>query len=96
MYPYYLLETLQLFNFGHDIQTCIVFYDNVTSCVLNNGHVSAVLTGADLGKMLTDLLQNERRRRKLLGVPVACSPGNFFPGFLSQSDNMFASSILLG
>ena len=23
--------------------------------------------GADLGKMLTDLLQNERRRRKLLG-----------------------------
>ena len=34
--------------------------------------------GADLGKMLTDLLQNERRRRKLLGGPGACSPGKFF------------------
>ena len=30
--------------------------------------------GADLGKMLTDLLQNECRRRKLLGVTGACSP----------------------
>ena len=37
----YLLETLQLFNFGHDIQNWIkVFYNNVTSCVLNNGHAS--------------------------------------------------------
>ena len=27
----------------------------------------SMFTGADLGKMLTDLLQNERRRRKLLG-----------------------------
>ena len=37
----YLLETLQLFNFGHDIQNWIkIFYNNVTSCVLNNGHAS--------------------------------------------------------
>ena len=37
----YLLETLQLFNFGHDIQNWIkTFYNNVTSCVLNNGHAS--------------------------------------------------------
>ena len=36
-----LLETLQLFNFGHDIQNWIkVFYNNVASCVLNNGHAS--------------------------------------------------------
>ena len=37
----YLLETLQLFNFGHDIQNWAkMFYNNVTSCVLNNGHAS--------------------------------------------------------
>jgi len=37
----HLLETLQLFNFGHDIQNWIkLFYNNVTSCVLNNGHAS--------------------------------------------------------
>ena len=37
----YLLETLQLFNFGHDIQNWIkIFYNNVTSCILNNGHSS--------------------------------------------------------
>ena len=37
----YLLEALQLFNFGHDIQNWIkLFYNNVTSCVLNNGHAS--------------------------------------------------------
>ena len=37
----FLLETLQLFNFGHDIQNWIkIFYNNVTSCVLNNGHAS--------------------------------------------------------
>jgi len=36
-----LLETLQLFNFGHDIQNWIeIFYNNVTSCVLNKGHAS--------------------------------------------------------
>ena len=34
-------------------------------------------SGADLGKMLTDLLQNECRRRKLLGVTGACSPEIF-------------------
>ena len=37
----YLLETLQLFNFGHDIQNWVkIFYNNVTSCILNNGHSS--------------------------------------------------------
>ena len=37
----YLLQTLQFFNFGHDIQNWIkIFYNNVTSCVLNNGHAS--------------------------------------------------------
>ena len=37
----YLLETLQPFNFGNDIQNWIkIFYNNVTSCVLNNGHAS--------------------------------------------------------
>jgi len=42
----YLLETLHLFNFGTDIQHWIkMFYNNVTSCVLNNnnnnnGHAS--------------------------------------------------------
>ena len=37
----YLLETLRLFNFGLDIQNWIkIFYNNVTSCVLNNVHAS--------------------------------------------------------
>ena len=37
----YLLKTLRLFNFGLDIQNWIkIFYNNVTSCVLNNGHAS--------------------------------------------------------
>ena len=37
----YLLQTLQFFNLGHDIQNWIkIFYNNVTSCVLNNGHAS--------------------------------------------------------
>ena len=37
----YLLQTLQLFNFGHEIQNSIkTFFNNVTSCVLNNGHAS--------------------------------------------------------
>ena len=37
----YLLETLLLFNFGLDIQNWIkIFYNNVTSCVLINGHAS--------------------------------------------------------
>ena len=38
----YLLDKLWLFNFGPDIQNWIkTFYNNVTSCVLNNGHASA-------------------------------------------------------
>ena len=37
----FLSEALQLFNFGHDIQNWIkVSYNNVTSCVLNNGYAS--------------------------------------------------------
>ena len=35
------LQTLQFFNFGHDIQNWInIFYSNVISCVLNNDHAS--------------------------------------------------------
>ena len=34
----YLLQTLQFFNLGHDIQNWIKIFYNVTSCVLNNGH----------------------------------------------------------
>ena len=37
----YLLDILRLFNFGPDIQNWIkTFYNNVTGCVLNNGHTS--------------------------------------------------------
>ena len=40
-------------------------------------YVRVLITDADLGKMLTDLLQNERRGRKLLGVTGAWSPDIF-------------------
>ena len=40
--------------------------------------------GADLGLILTDFL-NERRRRKLLGGPGACPNGKFFSILTSQS-----------
>ena len=48
------------------------------------------LTGADLGKVLTDLLQNERSKRKLLGGEIFSIklPKVLFPGFLSKSDNL--------
>ncbi|KAL9989297.1 hypothetical protein ACROYT_G003831 [Oculina patagonica] len=37
----YLLSALKMFNFGPDIQRWIeVIYQNVSSCVLNNGHAS--------------------------------------------------------
>ena len=37
----FLIETLNNFNFGPDIQNWVkIFYNNVTSCVLNNGHAS--------------------------------------------------------
>ena len=37
----FLLQTLQCCNFGHDIQNWIkIFHNNITSCVLNNGHAS--------------------------------------------------------
>ena len=37
----FLIDTLNEFNFGPDIQTWVrIFYTNVTSCVLNNGHAS--------------------------------------------------------
>ena len=45
----------------------------LSSCCLENMQFS----GADLGKLLTDLLQNECRRRKLLGVTGAWPPEIF-------------------
>ena len=37
----FLIDTLNNFNFGPDIQNWVrIFYNNVTSCVLNNGHAS--------------------------------------------------------
>ena len=37
----FLINTLNNFNFGPDIQNWVrIFYNNVTSCVLNNGHAS--------------------------------------------------------
>ena len=37
----FLTDTLNNFNFGADIQNWVrIFYNNVTSCVLNNGHAS--------------------------------------------------------
>ena len=37
----FLIDTLNNFNFGPDIQNWVrTFYNNVTSCVLNNGHES--------------------------------------------------------
>jgi len=54
----YLLETLQLFNFGHDIQNWMkIFY--VTSCVLNNGHASTFFSlqpGVRQGCLLSGVL----------------------------------------
>ena len=36
----FLTDTLKNFKFGPDIQNWVkLFYNNVTSCVLNNGHV---------------------------------------------------------
>jgi hypothetical protein len=56
----YLLETLHLFNFGLDIQNCIkMFYNNVTSCVLNNGHASTFFSlqrGVRQGRPLSGVL----------------------------------------
>ena len=37
----FFIETLNNFNFGPDIQNWVnIFYNNATSCVLNNGHAS--------------------------------------------------------
>ena len=37
----FLIDTLNKFNFGPDVQNWVkIFYNNVTSCVLNNGHAS--------------------------------------------------------
>ena len=46
--------------------------------------------GADLGLILTDFL-NERRRRKLLGGPGACPNGKFFSILTSQSSLSWVS-----
>ena len=35
----FLSDTLSKFNFGPDVKNWVkIFYNNVTSCVLNNGH----------------------------------------------------------
>ena len=56
----YLLEALQPFNFGHDIQNWLKsFYNNVTSCVLNNGHAStfsSLQRGGRQGCLLSGVL----------------------------------------
>ena len=37
----FLIDTLNKFNFGPDVKNWVkIFYNNVTSCVLNNGHAS--------------------------------------------------------
>ena len=38
----FLMDTLNKFNFGADVKNWVrnIFYNNVTSCVLNNGHAS--------------------------------------------------------
>ena len=51
--------------------TCLVMRDDVLLLI----HIAQA--GADLGKTLTDLLQNECRRRKLLGVTGTWSPEIF-------------------
>ena len=41
----FLSDTLSKFNFGPDVKNWVkIFYNNVTSCVLNNGHASEFFT----------------------------------------------------
>ena len=54
------LQNIKKFNFGPDIQTWVKeFYNNVSSCVLNNGHASEFLSferGVRQGCPLSGLL----------------------------------------
>ena len=56
----FLTDTLNNFNFGADIQNWVrIFYNNVTSCVLNNGHASEFFPlerGVRQGCLLSGLL----------------------------------------
>jgi len=56
----FLIDTLDKFNFGPDVKNWEkIFYNNVTSCVLNNGHASeffALERGVRQGCPLSGLL----------------------------------------
>ena len=56
----FLSDTLSKFNFGPDVKNLVkIFYNNVTSCVLNNGHASEFFTlerGVRQGCPLSGLL----------------------------------------
>ena len=56
----FLIDTLDKFNFGPDVRNWVkIFYNNVTSCVLNNGHASEFFTlerGVRQGCPLSGLL----------------------------------------
>ena len=56
----FLIDTLGKFNFGPDVRNWVkIFYNNVTSCVLNNGHASEFFTlerGVRQGCPLSGLL----------------------------------------
>ena len=56
----FLIDTLDKFNFGPDVRNWVkIFYNNVTSCVLNNGHASEFFTlerGVRQGYPLSGLL----------------------------------------
>ena len=56
----FLIDTLNKFNFGPDVTNWVkIFYNNVTSCVLNNGHASeffALERGVRQGCPLSGLL----------------------------------------
>ena len=56
----FLIDTLNKFNFGPDVKNWVkIFYNNVTNCVLNNGHASeffALERGVRQGCHLSGLL----------------------------------------
>ena len=59
--PSLLHFLLDIWNPGGELP-----YEKVRDARRKNWNLTPKGAGADLGKMLTDLLQNERRRRKLL------------------------------
>ena len=89
----------KIFRYVAGVESSSFYGCKVSKC-------SSCTTGADLDKFLTVLLTTERRRRKNVGGSGGMPPGIFFfqfllpkvpyPGFWSQSDNIFASCILLG